>query len=132
MQEIINALIDGGVQVAAALAVALIGVAGTWVTAQIGRVKKLQTVQIAVSEAKDAAMTTALELQQTVVEDLKAASADGKLSKEEIDGLRQKLLALSMEKLSDTSANILTAAGVDISALITGAAEALIAQWKAS
>ena len=48
------------------------------------------------------------------------------------DGLRQKLLALSMEKLSDTSANILTAAGVDISALITGAAEALIAQWKAS
>ena len=49
MQEIINALIDGGVQVAAALAVALIGVAGTWVTAQIGRVKKLQTVQIAVS-----------------------------------------------------------------------------------
>ena len=39
MQEIINALIDGGVQVAAALAVALIGVAGTWVTAQIGRVR---------------------------------------------------------------------------------------------
>ena len=106
--------------------------AGNWVTAHISRVKKLQTVQIAVSEAKDAAMTTALELQQTVVEDLKAAAADGKLSKEEIDGLRQKLLALSMEKLSDTSANILTAAGVDISALITGAAEALIAQWKAS
>ena len=76
MQEIINALIDGGVQVAVALAVALIGVAGTWVTAQIGRVKKLQTVQIAVSEAKDAAMTTALELQQTVVEDLKAAAAE--------------------------------------------------------
>ncbi len=130
MQEIGNALIDSAVQVAVALVVALIGVAGTWLTAQIGKVKQLQTVQIAVDEAKNAAITTALELQQTVVNDLKAAAADGKLTGEEIAGLRSSLISMSMAKLSNPSAKILSAAGVDVSAIITGAAEAVIVQLK--
>ena len=130
MQEIGNALIDSAVQVAVALVVALIGVAGTWLTAQIGKVKQLQTVQIAVDEAKNAAITTALELQQTVVNDLKAAAADGKLTGEEIAGLRNSLISMSMAKLSNPSAKILSAAGVDVSAIITGAAEAVIVQLK--
>ena len=130
MEMIVNALIDSGVQVLVALVVALIGVAGTWLTAQIGKVKQLQTVQIAVDEAKNAAITTALELQQTVVDDLKAAAVDGKLTKEEIAKLRNDLLAMSMAKLSNASVKVLTAAGVDISAIITGAGEAVIAQLK--
>lgn len=130
MQEIGNALIDSAVQVAVALVVALIGVAGTWLTAQIGKVKQLQTVQIAVDEAKNAAITTALELQQTVVNDLKAAAADGKLTGEEIASLRSSLISMSMAKLSNPSAKILSAAGVDVSAIITGAAEAVIVQLK--
>ena len=132
MEMIVNALIDSGVQVLVALAVALIGVAGTWLTAQIGKVKQLQTVQIAVDEAKNAAITTALELQQTVVDDLKAAAVDGKLTKEEIAKLKNDLLAMSMAKLSDASVKVLTAAGVDISAIITGAAEAMVGQMKGS
>ena len=132
MEMIVNALIDSGVQVLVALAVALIGVAGTWLTAQIGKVKKLQTVQIAVDEAKNAAITTVLELQQTVVDDLKAATVDGKLTKEEIAKLKNDLLAMSMAKLSDASVKVLTAAGVDISAIITGAAEAMVGQMKGS
>lgn len=130
MEMIVNALIDSGVQVLVALVVALIGVAGTWLTTQIGKVKQLQTVQIAVDEAKNAAITTALELQQTVVDDLKAAAVDGKLTKEEIAKLRNDLLAMSMAKLSNASVKVLTAAGVDISAIITGAGEAVIAQLK--
>lgn len=130
MEMIVNALIDSGVQVLAALAVALIGVAGTWITVQIGKVKQLQTVQIAVDEAKNAAITTALELQQTVVDDLKAAAVDGKLTKEEIAKLKNDLLAMSMAKLSDASVKVLTAAGVDISAIITGAAEAMVGNIK--
>ena len=132
MEMIVNALIDSCVQVLVALAVALIGVAGTWLTAQIGKVKKLQTVQIAVDEAKNAAITTVLELQQTVVDDLKAAAVDGKLTKEEIAKLKNDLLAMSMAKLSDASVKVLTAAGVDISAIITGAAEAMVGQMKGS
>lgn len=126
MELIVNALIENGVQVAVSLVVALIGVAGTWMSIQIGKVKKLQTVQLATDEAKDAAITTVLELQQTVVDDLKAAAVDGKLTKEEIAKLKNDLLSMSMAKLSDTSVKILTAAGVDISAIIAGAGEALI------
>ena len=132
MEMIVNALIESGVQVLAALVTALIGVAGTWITVQIGKVKQLQTVQIAVDEAKNAAITTALELQQTVANDLKAAAVDGKLTKEEIAKLKNDLLAMSMAKLSDVSVKVLTAAGVDISAIITGAAEAMVGQMKGS
>lgn len=130
MEMIVNALIDSGVQVLVALAVALIGVAGTWLTAQIGKVKQLQTVQIAVEEAKDAAVTTVLELQQTVVNDLKAAAADGKLTQEEIGKLKSDVISMSLAKLSNASVKVLTAAGVDISAIITGAAEAMIGEMK--
>lgn len=126
MELIVNALIENGVQVAVSLVVALIGVAGTWLSIQIGKVKQLQTVQLATDEAKDAAITTVLELQQTVVDDLKAAAVDGKLTKEEIAKLKNDLISMSMAKLSDTSVKILTAAGVDISAIIAGVGEALI------
>lgn len=132
MELIVNALIENGVQVAVSLVVALIGVAGTWLSLQIGKVKKLQTVKLATDEAKDAAITTVLELQQTVVDDLKAAAVDGKLTKEEIAKLKNDLISMSMAKLSDTSVKILTAAGVDISAIITGAGEALIDKMHTS
>lgn len=132
MELIVNALIENGVQVAVSLVVALIGVAGTWLSIQIGKSKKLQTVKMATDEAKDAAITTVMELQQTVVDDLKAAAVDGKLTKEEIAKLKSDLLSMSMTKLSDTSVKILTAAGVDISAIIAGAGEALIKQMHTS
>ena len=132
MELIVNALIENGVQVAVSLVVALIGVAGTWLSLQIGKVKKLQTVKLATDEAKDAAITTVLELQQAVVDDLKAAAVDGKLTKDEIAKLKNDLISMSMAKLSDTSVKILTAAGVDISAIIAGAAEALIGQMHTS
>ena len=130
MEMVVNALIDSGVQILVALAVALIGVGGTWLTAKIGKVKQLQTVQIATNEAKDAAITTVLELQQTVVDDLKAAAVDGKLTKEEIEKLKNDVLSMSMAKLSNASVKVLTAAGVDISAIITGAAESAIGSIK--
>ena len=141
MELIVNALIENGVQVtvslvvaliAVSLVVALIGVAGTWLSIQIGKVKQLQTVQLATDEAKDAAITTVLELQQTVVDDLKAAAVDGKLTKEEIAKLKNDLISMSMAKLSDTSVKILIAAGVDISAIIAGVGEALIGKMKVS
>ena len=85
---------------------------------------------MATDEAKDAAISTVLELQQTVVDGLKAAAVDGKLTKEEIAKLKNDLISMSMAKLSDTSVKILTAAGVDISAIIAGAAETMVGQMK--
>ena len=100
MELIVNALIENGVQVAVSLVVALIGVAGTWLSIQIGKVKKLQTVKLATDEAKDAAITTVLELQQTVVDDLKAASVDGKLTKEEMRDMRREMQMIFQDPYS--------------------------------
>lgn len=128
MELIVNAVIENLVEIATTLLVALIGVAGTWLTTKIGKVKELQTIQLAIGEAKDAAQTTVLELQQTVVDGLKAAAADGKLTQEEIAALNKALIDKASNKMSASSVKILSAAGVDISAVITGAAEALIAK----
>ncbi len=73
-----------------------------------------------------------LELQQTVVGELKEASADGKLTKEEIFKLGTLLLDGTLAKMSDAGMGVLRAANVDVNAIVTGAGEALIARMKAS
>lgn len=84
----------------------------------------------ATNEVIHAAQQTVLELQQTTVEGMKKAHADGKLTKDEITELGKLLIDGAMAKMSDTSKNLLNAAGVDISAIIRGAGEALIARMK--
>lgn len=98
---------------------------------QIQKNEKLETVNNAVDELTTAAEQTVLELQQTVVDDLKAASADGKLTQDEIDALGKKLLKGTIEKMSTSGIHVLQAANVDINALVTGAGEAMIAKMKA-
>ena len=80
-------IIETIVSVAANLAITLIGVLGAWLVAQIGKTQQLKTINAAVSELTNAAETTVLELQQTVVDGLKEASADGKLTQDEISNL---------------------------------------------
>lgn len=125
-----NAIIETAVQIAATLCITLIGVLGTWLTTKIAKREELKTITAATDEAIRAAQQTVLELQQTTVEQLKAASADGKLSGEDIATLGKMLLDGSMAKMSASAINMLTAAGVDISALIKGAGEAAIAKMK--
>lgn len=127
MTEII---IENIVQIAATLLITLIGVLGAWLTSKISKSKELANIATATDEVIRAAQTTVLELQQTTVEGWKQANADGKLTKEEITELGKLLLEGTMAKMSDTSKNLLNAAGVDISAIITGVGEALIAQIK--
>ena len=71
-----------------------------------------------------------LELQQTTVEALKAASTDGKLTKEEITRLGRLLLDGTLQKMSGASMDVLKAANVDINAIVTGAGEAMVAKIK--
>ena len=125
-----SVIIETIVSVAANLAVTFIGVLGAWLLAQIGRNQKLKTISTAVEELTNAAEQTVLELQQTTVDALKAASADGKLTQDEITDLGQKLLSGALAKMSDSRIEVLKAANVDINAIITGAGEALIAQMK--
>ena len=125
-----NIIIETVVQIFAALLLMLISLLGTWLTAKLAKRTELANIAAATDEATRVAQQTVLELQQTVVDNLKAASADGKLTKEEIAELKDLLLDGAMDKLSDTAKNMLTAAGVDISAVIRGAGEAFIRQMK--
>lgn len=123
-------IIETAVSVLANLAVTLIGVFGAWLLMQISKSQKLSTINTAVDELTGAAEQTVLELQQTVVDDLKAASADGKLTKDEIEVLGKKLIDGALAKMSGSAMDVLKAANVDINAIITGAGEALIARIK--
>ena len=123
-------IIETVVSVVANLAVTLIGVLGAWLLMQISKSQKLSTINTAVDELTNAAEQTVLELQQTVVDDLKAASADGKLTKDEIEVLGKKLIDGALAKMSGSAMDVLKAANVDVNAIITGAGEALIARIK--
>ena len=123
-------LIENAVNIAAAFFIALIGVFGAWLTAKIGKATQLDTVNRAQQELIKLAQITVGELKQTVVDGMKAAHTDGKLTKEEIAQLGQLLYDKTTAKLSASAMDVLTAAQVDISALITGTAEHLIGQMK--
>ena len=125
-----NTIIETVVQIFAALLLMLISLLGTWLTAKLAKRTELANIAAATDEATRVAQQTVLELQQTVVDNLKEANEDGKLTEEEITELRELLLDGAMDKLSDTAKNMLTAAGVDISAVIRGAGEAFIRQMK--
>ena len=123
-------LIENAMNIAAAFFISLIGVFGAWLTAKLGKATQLDTVNRAQQELIKLAQITVGELKQTVVDGMKAASKDGKLSKEEIAQLGQMLFEKTTTKLSASAMDVLTAAQVDISALITGTAEHLIGQMK--
>ena len=126
----VNVIIENAVQIAATLVVTLIGVFGAWLTAKIGKREELKNISAATEEATKAAEKTVLELQQTTVDKLKEASADGKLTKDEIDELGKLLINGALAKMSDAAKGVLNAAGVDITAIIKGAGEAMIAKAK--
>jgi hypothetical protein len=123
-------LIENAVEIAAAFFIALIGVFGAWLTAKLGKATQLDTVNRAQQELIKLAQITVGELKQTVVDGMKAAHKEGKLTKEEIAQLGQLLYEKTTAKLSTSALEVLTAAQVDISALITGTAEHLIGSMK--
>lgn len=123
-----DAIINVIAQVLATLLITLIGVLGAWLTAKIGKRVELSNINKAKDELIIAAQQTVMELQQTVVEELKDKAADGKLTEEEITELGFLLVDKTKKKMSLSAIGVLEAASVDITALIRGAGEALINQ----
>lgn len=126
-----NVIIENVVQIVTTLVLAGIGIMAARITAKLAKNEELKSIAAATDEATKAAEQTVLELQQTTVEGLKKASADGKLSKDEIDELGKMLIDGALAKMSDAAKGVLNAAGVDLSKIIQGAAEAYIASMKA-
>lgn len=131
MNEIVNVIIENVVQIVTTLVLAGIGIMAACITAKLAKNEELKSIAAATDEATKAAEQTVLELQQTTVEGLKKASADGKLTKDEIAELGKALMEGAMAKMSTSAVNLLNAAGVDLSKIIQGAAEAYIASMKA-
>lgn len=123
-------LIESAAEVAATLLIMLIGVLGTWLTLKIGKRKELANINAAQQEVITLARQTVGELQQTVVDGLKASHADGKLTIGEIRELGNRLVELTKAKMSAATEALLSAAAVDIAALIRGAGEDWIQQLK--
>lgn len=125
-----QAIVETFVTIAANCAVTLLSILAAWLLTQLRKNQQLTNIDRAVSELTAAAEQTVLELKQTVVDDLKAASLDGKLTKEEVRELGRKLLERTMEKMSPSAMGVLQAANMDVNAMITGAGEAMIARMK--
>ena len=92
---IVLELVNVGLDILAKAAIAAIGLAGAWATAKIGQNNKLANIKAAISQVTQAAQTTVGELQQTTVEAMKAAAADGKLTEDLINQMHttQQLIA---------------------------------------
>lgn len=128
----IDTIFETAIQILAVLLTTMIGVLGAWLTAKIAKRNELANISAATNELIGAAQLTVLELQQTVVDGWKAANADGKLSQDEIKDLSEALIDMTLKKMSSSARNLLTAAGVDITAIIKGAGEAMIRKMKES
>lgn len=113
-----------------AVMVILVGAFGVWALKKIGKREGLEGVSVATDEVIKMAIITIGELQQTIVDDLKANAIDGKLTKEEIVMLGEKLIEKTLEKMAQPVYDLLNAVGVDIIALIKGAGEDWINSLK--
>lgn len=123
-------IIENIVKITAALLLMLIGVLGTYLTTLATKRAETANVSEALRALTEAAKTTVGELQQTIVEPLKAAAADGKLTPDEIADLRNMLVAQTKQKMLPSAINIINAAGADIEAIILGVGENLINKAK--
>lgn len=126
----LDIILENAVTIVAVLLTTLIGVLGTWLTTKLAKKEELATINAAQQEAIQAAQLTVSELQQTVVDGLKAGREDGKLTTEEIELLGKLLLSETMKKMSASAIGVLNAATVDVTALIKGAGEDWVAKLK--
>ena len=127
----INVILENLISIAAAAMIALIGILGSLITRELNKNTALSSINLAQQELIAMAQQTVGELQQTVVDRLKASNPAGKLSSEEIHALGEVLIDKTLKKISDPTAKLLNAAGVDVIALIHGSAENFLNSLKA-
>lgn len=125
-----EAIIEVGTQILFELLLLVLSVGFAYISKAISKTQKLQHISFAMAELENVVVSVVGELQQTAVEGLKAKSADGKLSKTDIEWLGRELLDKAAKGLSSPSIETLTAAGVDIESMIHSVAESWISEIK--
>lgn len=116
--------------IATVLVVTAFSVVGAWIMAKISQKKGLENVAAATDEAVGTTQRVVEELQQTAVEAMKAASADGKLTQSDIEQLNGMLLEKALAQMSEPAIKILNAARKDIKSIIMSAGEAAVLKMK--
>jgi 2-oxoglutarate dehydrogenase complex dehydrogenase (E1) component-like enzyme len=125
----IEIIISYAMEIVATLTILAIGIFGSWVLSKINTNKRLTNISKATSQVIAAAQQTVSELQQTTVETLKEAQ-DGKLTTEQVEDLKQKVLEITLKKLSSPTLNLLNSAKCDVISIITSAAEKEVLELK--
>lgn len=123
-------MIEVAVQVIGTILMGVLSIVFAYIGKWMGQTKKLETVSAAMEELERVVKNVVGDLQQTVVEGLKDASVDGKLSQEEIYDLGKMLVMKVSEQLSDPASTTIKAAGIDMTEAIHSIAEAYIAKIK--
>lgn len=123
-------LIEQTVTTVARLLEALVLAYGAWALEKFGKNKKLQNLSLANDKVVKLVKQTVRELNQTIVNQLKAEAFDGKLTGDQIDDLNARLLTTVKAKLDEATIELITAAGADLDALITGECEAYLDTLK--
>lgn len=123
-------LIEQVVTTVARLLEALVLAYGAWALEKFGKNKKLQNLSLANEKVVKLVKQTVRELNQTIVEQLKAEAPGGKLTGAQIDDLSARLLTTVRAKLDEATIELITASGADLDALITGECEAYLDTLK--
>ena len=129
MDIFVNTFIQYIAEIVAVLVVTALGIFGTWLLNKLKQKKGLENIALATEQVLDASQKTVLELQQTLVEGWKRAQ-NGKLTEAQIEELKTKVIEITMKKLAQPTLNLLTAAKVDVLAMITSSAEAYVLELK--
>ena len=126
-----DVLIEVGTQIMFDVLMLVASIVFAYLAKYLAKSEKLKHIALATEELEGIVVSIVGELQQTTVDGLKEASADGKLSKDEIAALGVALVNKAKAQLSSPAADTLIAAGVDIESMIHSIAEACIASIKA-
>ena len=109
--------------------VTLVGIFASWLLSKMKQKKGLENITIATEQVLLAVQDTVWELQQTLVEGWKRGQ-DGKLTEEQVAELQQKVIEITLAKLSEPTLKLLNGAKTDVIALIRSAAEGCVLKLK--
>ena len=129
MDIFIDTLIGYVTEIICLVIVTAFGIFGSWLLNKMKNQKGLENITIATEQVIKAAQDTVLELQQTLVMGWKNAQ-DGKLTEEQIEELQAKVLEITIAKLASPTLSLLLGAKVDVTKLITSAAEGYVLELK--
>jgi len=127
MDIIMNTIIQYVAEIIGLLLVTAIGIGGTYLINKINKNKQLENISVATIQVISASQETVRRLQQTLVDNYKK---QGALTPEQIEELKKLTQEITLDQLGQPVLDLLEAAKIDVSSMITNAAEAYINEMK--